>query len=120
MTFTPHPWGRSLISGVETGKHFPSAELLAAYDVVFKKPEGHFEAELIPDPGTTVPTRLKYFRLKRRLLMRELAALVGRNTAAISGWEDEESTPDSDTLDRLAAALDVKVGDLTDEIGVSF
>ena len=55
---------------------------------------------------------LKYWRLRRGLSKKELALQVGITPMAITHYENNERTPDLQSVRKLAAALNVKLGDL--------
>lgn len=54
---------------------------------------------------------LKYYRLKKNLSKKELAALANVTPMAISYYESGQRRPSMDTIKMLAAALDVRVTD---------
>ena len=54
---------------------------------------------------------LKYYRLKKNLSKRELAALVDVTPMAITHYENGDRKPNIETIKALAAALDVRVTD---------
>ena len=54
---------------------------------------------------------LKYYRLKKGLSKRKLAEILNISPMSITHYENEDRTPDMDTIKALAAALDVRVSD---------
>ena len=54
---------------------------------------------------------LKYYRLKKNMNMKDLAAACGVTSMAISNYESGKRTPDMETINKLAKALDVNVAD---------
>lgn len=54
---------------------------------------------------------LRYYRLKKNMTKKELAALVNVTPMAITYYESGERRPGIDTIKALAKALDVKVAD---------
>lgn len=57
-------------------------------------------------------TRIRYFRRLRRLTQAELARRAGTTAATISRLETSDMTVSTDWLEKLAAALDVRVTEL--------
>ena len=55
---------------------------------------------------------LKYWRLRRGLAKKDLASLIGVTSMAITHYENDERTPDLQTVRKLTSALNVKLGDL--------
>ena len=54
---------------------------------------------------------LKYFRLKKKMSMKDLAEVCGLTPMAISNYESGKRQPDMDTINKLATALGVHVVD---------
>ncbi len=54
---------------------------------------------------------LKYYRLKKNMSKKELAASVGITPMAVSYYESGERKPGMDTIKALAEVLDVKISD---------
>lgn len=54
---------------------------------------------------------LKYYRLKKGMSMKELAALAGVSSMTISYYESGERKPGMDTMKALAQALGVRITD---------
>lgn len=65
--------------------------------------------------------QIAYYRQKKGLSQRELAARVGVTAGAIGLYETAKCNPSLEVLFRLATALDVTVSELTRDItkGVS-
>lgn len=64
------------------------------------------------------PTRLRQIRQQRKLTQEQLGKKVNVTKVSISGYESGNRTPDMETLQKLAEALDVSVDyllGLTDE-----
>ncbi len=64
--------------------------------------------------GTLTPSRLTLARKRRGLTLIQLAAAVGVSARSLSAYENGRQEPSPGTLHRLATALDVRVGFLTD------
>lgn len=54
---------------------------------------------------------LKYYRLKKNMTKKELAALIGVSSMAISYYESGQRNPDMDTIKKIASALGIRVSD---------
>ena len=54
---------------------------------------------------------LKYYRLKKKMSMKELAEACGVSSMAISNYESGKRRPDMDTIKKLAEVLDIRVID---------
>ncbi len=59
---------------------------------------------------------IKYYRLMKGLTQETLAAQLGVNSMTISNYENDKRTPDIATLRKLAAALNVPIGKLTESV----
>ena len=57
---------------------------------------------------------LKFYRLRKEMTKKDLAATAGLSAMAITNYENGSRLPDMDTLKKLANALDVKVSDFLD------
>ena len=55
---------------------------------------------------------LKYYRLRKRMSKKELAAKANVTAMAITNYEKGERRPNMEILKALAAALEVRVADL--------
>lgn len=56
-------------------------------------------------------SRIRDFRIQRRLKQEELARIVGVDRSTVSKWETGEAKPRADMLVKLAKALRCKVDD---------
>jgi len=63
----------------------------------------------------TVGERIKLAREKKGLKQEKLGELIGTHTVTISRWERGINQPNSDTLNRIAHALEISVAYLTGE-----
>lgn len=59
---------------------------------------------------------LKRLRLEKGLSVKELAAIVGVASSAVSQWESGVKNPRKGNLEKLAQALDASVGSIVGEI----
>lgn len=64
-------------------------------------------------------TKVKQFRTERDMRGKELASAAGVSPSLISQIENNVTTPSIDVLRRIAAALDVHIGDFFNESGGS-
>ena len=58
--------------------------------------------------------KLKALRMKRNISQAKLATILGLTQQAIGGWETNKSSPDYDTLKKIAKLFDVSIDDLMD------
>ncbi len=65
-------------------------------------------------PTTRFAVRLKRLRAERKMSEAELAAAVGVSRQSITRLKTGPSAPPRDTVERLAQALGVTVGELLD------
>jgi transcriptional regulator with XRE-family HTH domain len=59
-----------------------------------------------------VKLRLRYYRIRKGLTQGELAEKVGRTEAAINRLEKHRTSPQMETLRKLAEVLEVSIDDL--------
>lgn len=60
----------------------------------------------------SVSENIKKFRQKRNLTQKQLAKKTGLSIASIQGYEQNKYNPKLEQLRRIAAALDVTIGEL--------
>lgn len=60
---------------------------------------------------------LKYYRKKAGLTQEKLAEIIGMSTSYIGDMEARERFPSAETIDKIAAALNVKTSTLFDDRG---
>lgn len=63
---------------------------------------------------------IKKFRKTKKLTQEELGKRLGVSAAMISQWERGERNPRTENLQKIASALDVTMGELTDLIKLPF
>lgn len=63
---------------------------------------------------------IKKFRKIKKLTQEELGNRLGVSAAMISQWERGERNPRTENLQKIASALDVSIGDLTDLVELPF
>ncbi len=68
--------------------------------------------ERLKQIGTRIGTRVKQLRQSRDLSLNDLSRLSGVSKAALSQLESGSSNPRIDTLDSIAIALRLPLGDL--------
>lgn len=59
-----------------------------------------------------VGKNIKHFREEKGMTQTELAEILFVTRQAVSNWETEKAEPDIDTLQKIAAALEVSVEEL--------
>ncbi|HHT7238218.1 MULTISPECIES: helix-turn-helix domain-containing protein [Bacillus cereus group] len=55
------------------------------------------------------PTRLKQIRLEHKLTQEQLGEKINVTKVSVSGYENGNRTPDTDTLQKLADSFDISV-----------
>ncbi len=99
---------KQLISAYERGLILPSMAVLSALDQVFEFPPGRLSEMLLPDPGNTFASRLRYYRLRSGVSQFDLARKVGaKGSGVIANYETGSRAASPPALARLVQELKV-------------